>query len=64
MFFTRPVLIALAVLIVAGLATFVALIAGRYGTPFVVASKFGWGGLVFLLGPLRGGRGARDSRTG
>ena len=49
-FFTRPVLIALAVLIVAGLATFVALIVGRYGTPFVVASKFGWGGLVFLLG--------------
>ena len=49
-FFTRPVLIALAVLIVAGLATFIALIAGRYGTPFVVASKFGWGGLVFLLG--------------
>ena len=37
-------------LIVAGLATFIALIAGRYGTPFVVASKFGWGGLVFLLG--------------
>ena len=49
-FFTRPVLIALAVLIVAGLATFVALIVGRYGTPFVVASKFGLGGLVFLLG--------------
>jgi putative peptide zinc metalloprotease protein len=49
-FFTRPVLISLAVLVVAGLATFVALIAGRYGTPFVVASKFGWGGLVFLLG--------------
>ncbi len=48
--FTRPVLIFLAVLIVAGLATFIALIAGRYGTPFVVASKFGWGGLVFLLG--------------
>ena len=49
-FFTRPVLIALAVLIVTGIATFVALIVGRYGTPFVVASKFGWGGLVFLFG--------------
>ena len=49
-FFTRPVLIALAVLIVTGIATFIALIVGRYGTPFVVASKFGWGGLVFLFG--------------
>ena len=43
-------LIALAVLVVAGLASFVALIVGRYGTPFVVASKFGLGGLVFLVG--------------
>jgi putative peptide zinc metalloprotease protein len=49
-FFTRGVLIALAVLGVLGLAAFVYLIAGRYGTPFVVASKIGWGGLVFLLG--------------
>ena len=48
--FTRPVLWFLAALIVAGLATFVALIVGRYGTPFVVAKKFGWGGLVFLVG--------------
>jgi putative peptide zinc metalloprotease protein len=48
--FTRPVLLFLAALIVAGLATFVTLIVGRYGTPFVVASKFGWGGLVFLGG--------------
>jgi putative peptide zinc metalloprotease protein len=48
--FTRPVLIALAVLIVTGLVTFIALILGRYGTPFVVASKIGWGGLVFMLG--------------
>jgi putative peptide zinc metalloprotease protein len=39
-----------AVLIVAGIAAFIGLIAGRYGTPFVVASKFGLGGLVFLLG--------------
>jgi putative peptide zinc metalloprotease protein len=50
LFFTRPALWFFATLIVAGLATFVALIVGRYGTPFVVASKFGWGGLVFLLG--------------
>ena len=49
-FFTKPVLIAIAVLIVLGIGAFVYLIAGRYGTPFVVASKFGWGGLVFLLG--------------
>jgi Zn-dependent protease len=38
------------VLAVLGLAAFIYLIAGRYGTPFVVASKFGLGGLVFLLG--------------
>jgi putative peptide zinc metalloprotease protein len=49
-FFTRPLLWLLAALIVAGLATFVGLIVGRYGTPFVVASKFGLGGVVFLLG--------------
>ena len=49
-FFTRPVLIALAVLIVAGIGVFGYLIAGRYGTPFVVASKIGLGGLVFLAG--------------
>ena len=29
---------------------FAYLIAGRYGTPFVVASKIGLGGLVFLVG--------------
>ncbi|MEA2296922.1 MAG: putative peptide zinc metalloprotease protein [Solirubrobacteraceae bacterium] len=49
-FFTRPMLWCIAALIVAGLATFVTLIVGRYGTPFVVAKKFGWGGLVFLFG--------------
>ena len=49
-FFTKPALIAIATLIVLGIGAFVYLIAGRYGTPFVVASKFGWGGLVFLLG--------------
>jgi putative peptide zinc metalloprotease protein len=50
--FTRPVLIFLASLIVAGLGAFVALIVGRYGTPFVVARKIGVGGLVFVAGRL------------
>jgi putative peptide zinc metalloprotease protein len=49
-FFTRPVLIAISVLMVAGLGIFFYLIAGRYGTPFVVASKIGLGGLVFMIG--------------
>src|SRR6185295_18220843 len=35
-----------------GLAAFFALIAGRYGTPFIVASKAGIGGVVFVLGRL------------
>jgi putative peptide zinc metalloprotease protein len=48
--FTRPVLIALGVLMSAGLVVFAALIIGRYGTPFVVAKKIGLGGLVFMLG--------------
>ena len=34
----------------AGIGVFAALIALRYGTPFVVANKIGLGGLVFLLG--------------
>ena len=48
--FTRPVLIALGLLIVAGISSFVAMIVVRYGTPFVVANKFRIGGLVFLGG--------------
>jgi Zn-dependent protease len=40
----------IAVAAVAGIGVFVYLIAHRYGTPFVVASKIGLGGLVFLLG--------------
>ena len=48
--FTRPALWAIAALCVAGVGVFAALIALRYGTPFVVASKLGLGGLVFLLG--------------
>jgi Zn-dependent protease len=47
---TPPALMVIAVLAVAGLVVFPYLVVGRYGTPFVVASKFGWGGLVFLLG--------------
>jgi putative peptide zinc metalloprotease protein len=49
---TRPGLAALGVLACSGLVAFVALIAGRYGTPFVVASKAGIGGVVFVLGRL------------
>jgi putative peptide zinc metalloprotease protein len=48
--FTRPALVFVAALVAAGIAALVGLILGRYGTPFVVASKFGWGGVVFLLG--------------
>jgi putative peptide zinc metalloprotease protein len=48
--FTRPALWLLGALGVAGVLVFVALIVGRYGTPFVVARKIGIGGLVFLLG--------------
>jgi putative peptide zinc metalloprotease protein len=40
----------MAALIVAGIAAFVYLVAGRYGTPFVVAKKIGIGGLIFLAG--------------
>jgi putative peptide zinc metalloprotease protein len=47
---TRPALIVLGVLAVAGIGVFAYLVAGRYGTPFVVARKIGLGGLVFLLG--------------
>jgi pSer/pThr/pTyr-binding forkhead associated (FHA) protein len=48
--FTKPALIALAALAVIGIGIFAYLIGGRYGTPFVVASKIGLGGLVFLGG--------------
>jgi hypothetical protein len=48
--FTRPAQWAIAALCIAGIGVFAALIALRYGTPFVVASKIGIGGLVFLLG--------------
>jgi putative peptide zinc metalloprotease protein len=45
-----PGLAALAVLAVVGAVVFACLVAARYGTPFVVASKIGLGGLVFLVG--------------
>jgi putative peptide zinc metalloprotease protein len=48
--FTRPALVVVAVLAAVGVGVFAYLIAERYGTPFVVASKLGLGGLVFLLG--------------
>jgi putative peptide zinc metalloprotease protein len=48
--FTRPALWLIGALCVAGIGAFAALIALRYGTPFVVASKLGIGGLVFLAG--------------
>jgi len=48
--FTRPLVAAVAVLAVAGVAAFAYLVGGRYGTPFVVADRLGLGGLVFLLG--------------
>jgi putative peptide zinc metalloprotease protein len=48
--FTRVALAIMALVGVAGLATFVYLIARRYGTPFVVADRIGIGAAVFLLG--------------
>jgi putative peptide zinc metalloprotease protein len=48
--FTRAALVALAVVAVAGLTAFTALIVGRGGTPFVVADRIGLGGIVFLMG--------------
>ena len=48
--FTRPALLAIAALCIAGVGAFVALVALRYGTPFVVAEQLELGGLVFLLG--------------
>jgi putative peptide zinc metalloprotease protein len=48
--FTRPALVVLAALAPIGVGVFAALVAGRYGTPFVVASKVGLGGVVFVAG--------------
>jgi putative peptide zinc metalloprotease protein len=49
---TRPGLAALAAIAVLGVAAFVELIVGRYGTPFVVAHKVGVGAAVFVAGRL------------
>ncbi len=48
--FTRPAVALLTAIALAGAGTWVYLVVGRYGTPFVVARKVGVGGLVFLLG--------------
>jgi putative peptide zinc metalloprotease protein len=48
--FTRPAFALMTVLAVGGMAVWIYLVAGRYGTPFVVAKKVGLGGLVFMLG--------------
>jgi putative peptide zinc metalloprotease protein len=48
--FTPVTLTLLAVLATTGLATFGYLVVGRYGTPFVVASHLGIGGIVFIVG--------------
>jgi putative peptide zinc metalloprotease protein len=49
---TRPALVAVAALTLAGIVAFAYLVAARYGTPFVVAGRIGVGGLVFLIGRL------------
>jgi hypothetical protein len=48
--FTRAALVSIAALFIVGIFVFGFLVAGRYGTPFVVASKVGLGGVIFLLG--------------
>jgi putative peptide zinc metalloprotease protein len=50
--FTAPALTMLALVAIGGLLAFGYLVAGRYGTPFVVASKVGIGGIVFMVGRL------------
>jgi putative peptide zinc metalloprotease protein len=49
-FFTRPAVALLTAVAVGGAAVWIYLVAGRYGTPFVVAKRVGLGGIVFLLG--------------
>jgi putative peptide zinc metalloprotease protein len=48
--FTRIAYVLEALVGAAGLATFVYLVAGRYGTPFVVSKHVGLGGAVFVGG--------------
>lgn len=46
--FTRPAFIALALVAVLGFAAEIVLVANRYGSPLIVASHLGLGGLIFL----------------
>lgn len=48
--FTGPGRLVLAALALAGLGSFVALVVGRYGTPFIVADRVGLGAAVFIVG--------------
>jgi putative peptide zinc metalloprotease protein len=50
--FTRPALVGLGALAVSGIGAFALLVVGDYGTPFVVASRVGIGGAVFVLARL------------
>lgn len=50
--FTRAARVLLAAVALAGLVAFVALVAGRGGTPLVVARRVGLGAVVFVLGRL------------
>jgi putative peptide zinc metalloprotease protein len=50
--FTRAALTVIALIALGGLVAFVAVVVGRYGTPFVVAKRVGLGALVFVLGRL------------
>jgi putative peptide zinc metalloprotease protein len=47
--FTRPSMMLLALIAAAGLGSFAYLIAGFYGTPFVVAGRVGIGAIVFIV---------------
>jgi putative peptide zinc metalloprotease protein len=49
---SRPARFPLGALAAVGAAVFAFLVVGRYGTPFVVASKVGIGGVVFVIGRL------------
>jgi putative peptide zinc metalloprotease protein len=49
---TKTALKAIAQIVVIGIGVFIYLVAGRYGTPFVVARKVGLGAFVFLVGRL------------
>ena len=48
--FTRPALFAVCAVAIVGFCVWIALIAARYGTPFVVAENLFFGGLVFFVG--------------